>query len=786
MSSTRLIALAAQPPVVDAVEAERTALELYGLTARAEPLDGERDRNFRLDVSDGRQFILKLIDPEADDIIVAGQNAALAHLAEQAPGVPVPRVVSTLASGDMGRIETRSGTYRVRVVTYLAGTLASRVKPTAALLHSVGAQAARLDHGLRGFFHPALGQPIAWDIRRAQLLLPCLKDVASPSARQLVSSALESLPELLVRLHGLHSQAIHGDCHARNLLVSDSRDACTGIIDLGDMIHAPLVLEPAVSMAEFLADGAVSVDALGEILSGYASVQALESSDLDVLYELIAARLAIAVLIRAWRSHDRVTQSEPPEIGALDRLLRRGKVALDSHWREAARVLPATARVPGIETSPSTIAVTATSSAASMIPRAASGPSEDDLGLLRRRHRTLGAHAELSYERPLHLVRGKGVWVYTAQGERLLDVYNNVPHVGHAHPVVVAAISEQVSRIASNTRYLDERIITYVERLTSTLPRELDTCLFVNSGSEANDIAWRIAKSHTGHAGAVVMSHAYHGITDAVNALSPSICSPSPPHVEQVAVPTNSATATADVDRALAQLGARGFKPAALLIDSALTSSGIFDPPPDWMAPIAAAVRAAGGVVIGDEVQFGLGRSGSHFWGFARRGYEPDIVTLGKPVGNGYPMGVVVTRRVILEKFQKQTGLFSTFGGNPVAGAAGLAVLEVLDNEQLMRNAHTTGEYFRSRLQALPAEHPALREVRGCGLMIGIEVAERPNAPAAPLTKRIVNGLRMRGVLIGSEGPRGNVLKLRPPMPFLPEHADIVAEALRAVLRDVH
>jgi 4-aminobutyrate aminotransferase-like enzyme len=364
--------------------------------------------------------------------------------------------------------------------------------------------------------------------------------------------------------------------------------------------------------------------------------------------------------------------------------------------------------------------------------------------------------------------------------------------------------------------------------------------LFVNSGSEANDIAWRMAKSHTGHEGALVMKYAYHGITDAITALSPAICPNVPPHVEQLAAPALSSgaagppphatpaarsakatpsarptapspearlTATAgtdaagadataeaeaasnadpaaavataaerDVTTAIARLNTRGFKPAALMLDSALTSTGIFDPPPTWIAPIAAAVRKAGGLIIGDEVQFGLGRSGSHFWGFTRRGYHPDIVTLGKPVGNGYPLGVVITRRAILEKFHRDTGFFSTFGGNPVAAAAGLAVLDILDKERLVDNARTTGDYFLRRLRELAESHSTIRDVRGCGLMIGVEVPDRA------IAKRVVNGLRERGVLIGSEGPLGNVLKLRPPMPFHMEHVEIVIDALTSTL----
>jgi 4-aminobutyrate aminotransferase-like enzyme len=604
--------------------------------------------------------------------------------------------------------------------------------------------------------------------------------VKSLTTRRLLSSALDPINRLLPQLRGLRSQAIHGDCHGRNLIVND-RDMCDGIIDLGDMIHAPLVLEIAVTMADFLTDGVAPLDALPELLAGYTSAQPLARADVNVLYDLIAARIAIGVLIQAWREHNNpgigtgvsagARNQEEMSANALDALASRGKDRLTQQWLDVAA------------TSSSNAAVEATAPGGGVL-----------LGnLLRRRHNALGANAELSYDEPLHLFRGEGVWVHTADGEILLDVYNNVPHVGHAHPAVVAAIANQAKRIASNTRYLDVRIIEYAERLTATLPPDLDTCLFVNSGSEANDIAWRIAKSHTGQHGALVMTHAYHGITDAITALSPAICAKIPPHVEQLAAPLSAggdpagvadaavgAAAEADVTAAIARLAARGFQPAALMIDSALTSTGIFDPAPAWIAPIAAAVRKAGGLIIGDEVQFGLGRSGSDFWGFARRGYRPDIVTLGKPVGNGYPLGVVVTRRSILEKFQRDTGFFSTFGGNPVAGAAGLAVLEVLERERLAENARTTGDYFIKRLRELATKHDSVRGVRGCGLLIGVEVTDRV------LTKRLVNGLREHGVLIGSEGPLGNVLKLRPPMPFRPEHVDIVINALTATLSDAH
>jgi 4-aminobutyrate aminotransferase-like enzyme len=345
---------------------------------------------------------------------------------------------------------------------------------------------------------------------------------------------------------------------------------------------------------------------------------------------------------------------------------------------------------------------------------------------------------------------------------------------------------------------LHENVLDYAEALTSRCPLHLDACIFVNSGSEANDVAWRMAQFATGNQGGMVMAHAYHGITDAVAALTPGAGQPTDPRVVTLAPPpavltaddalsaADLALAVEDTDVALNTLASRGMAPAAFFIDTALTSSGIFDPPPPWAEAVVERVRAAGGLVVADEVQYGLGRSGSHFWGFERRGLArpgltPDIVTLGKPVGNGYPMGVVIANRTLIEAFQAKFGFFSTFGGSPVAAAAGLAVLQVIENEQLLANALNSGEYLRRRLQDIAAQHACLGRVRGHGLLLGLEILGPNVISAKKRTKKIVNALASRArVLIGSEGPLGNILKLRPPMVFRQEHADLLVQAIDA------
>jgi 4-aminobutyrate aminotransferase-like enzyme/Ser/Thr protein kinase RdoA (MazF antagonist) len=757
-----LLALRTSPPVFTVAEGERIARDTYGLAGSVRPLPGERDCNFHLHTADQREYVLKIVDLEAGADAADCLIRVLRHLAEQDPTLPVPRVLATEVGEDVGRVQRAGGAYATCLVEYLPGQLLAQLHSAVPLLFNLGDTLARVDRALQGFFHPALAQRLAWDVRRLPELIEHARYIESAALRASVESVSAALKERLPALRALRSQAIHGDCHGHNVLVDAAAGAISGILDFGDMIHGPLVLEPAVAMAELLGDDLAPLEALSQVLRGYTQRQPLGAADVEALYDLIAARHAITILLHAWRArHDIqgariLDRSAAHAARSLELLLQSGREPLTRTWHDAAGTTPVGGAAPQTH-----------------------AQSVD----LARRHRLMGAGAELFYEQPLHLVRGSGVWLYDLEGRAYLDVYNNVPHVGHTHPTVVAAIQQQTAILATHTRYLHARILEYAERLTATLPAHLNACIFVNSGSEANDVAWRIAQSSTGHQGGLVMQHAYHGITDAVAALTPGTGQPHDPRITTLEVPPQGelAAATRDADHAIHTLAARGFAPAAFFIDTALTSSGIYDPPPSWGAAVAAQVRGAGGLVVADEVQYGLGRSGSHMWGFARRGIEPDIVTLGKPVGNGYPMGVVIADRLLIEAFQAKYGFFSTFGGTAVAAAAGLAVLEVLDREQLMSNASTTGDYLRRRLQAIASQHPCLGSVRGAGLLLGLEIIGTRTHTARQRTKQIVNILASRArVLIGSEGPQGNVLKLRPPMPFRPEHADLLIEALEA------
>jgi 4-aminobutyrate aminotransferase-like enzyme len=416
--------------------------------------------------------------------------------------------------------------------------------------------------------------------------------------------------------------------------------------------------------------------------------------------------------------------------------------------------------------------------------------------LLARRTRVLGPSYKLFYESPVHFVRAEGVRLYDAEGQPYLDVYNNVPAVGHCHPAVVEAVSRQMSVLNTHTRYLYDSVLSYAERLVATFPAELSNAMFTCTGSEANDLALRIARTHTGGSGVIVTENAYHGITAAVAEASPSL-GPGVPlglHVRTVPAPdayrcgqdVGSAFGAA-VAEAAADLKRHGVRPAALIVDTVFSSDGVFTDPAGFLKPAVQAIREAGGLFIADEVQPGFGRMGDGMWGFARHSVVPDLVTLGKPMGNGLPIAGVVAKPELLGRFAIEARYFNTFGGNPVSCAAAMAVLEVIEREGLIANAKRVGAHLQSGLQGLAKKYPVIGDVRGAGLFIGAELVEDRAAKIAnpALASAIVNKLRDRRVLISASSPCGNVLKIRPPLPFNQADADQFLSALASVLAEV-
>lgn len=423
--------------------------------------------------------------------------------------------------------------------------------------------------------------------------------------------------------------------------------------------------------------------------------------------------------------------------------------------------------------------------------------------ILAARGRAIGGNVSVGYRRPVQIVRGSMQYLFDETGRRFLDGYNNVPHVGHCHPRVVEAAERQMRTLSTNTRYLDEHLVRYADRLTATLPAPLRVCYFVNSGSEANELALRLARAHTRQRDLIVLDAAYHGNTTTLIDISPYKFngpggSGKPPWVHVVPVPdvyrgtykrgeAQPGARYADaVAEAIDRMRASGASPCGFIAESCPSVGGQIILPPGYLASVYRFVRDAGGVCIADEVQTAYGRIGTHFYGFEPQGVVPDIVVLGKPIGNGHPIGAVVTTPEIAASFDNGMEFFSTFGGSTVSCAIGLAVLEVVEDERLQAHADRVGAHLLARLGQLVERSPIVGDVRGSGLFIGVELVRNRETlePATMEASDIVNHLREEGILIGTDGPYHNVLKIRPPMPFTIDDADAVASALGRVLSE--
>jgi 4-aminobutyrate aminotransferase-like enzyme len=763
--------LESTPPAFGAGAVTRILREGFGVESPSlTPLDGERDQNFRVDTPGGQRFLFKISNPADGPAVVGLQTAALRHIEQVDPGLPVMRALPTAAGEPWVEVPGPDGrSYPARLFTFLPGKVTPNTALTTQAIWSFGQTTARLGRALRGFFHPAADYGILWDITRAPELRPLLTHLGDGARKAQVTRILDRFETRVAPvLPGLRAQVIHNDMSLYNVLLDDDLRV-SGIVDFGDMTHAALVCDLAVSVADVLHGRADAIEAAEAMIGGYVSVTPLEDEEAGLLADLVATRLATEVTVTAWRVGlypDNAAYAAGGEPGArafLDAIEAEGIDAVGRRFREACRGLPY---------------------------RQSATP-----GLLERRRRAL-PRSPLFYSRPVHLVRGEGVWLFDPDGRRYLDCYNNVPVVGHGHPRVVRAVAEQQRLLATHSRYLHEAIVELAERLKATLPPALDAVLVVNSGSEANDLAWRIARAATGRAGAVVTAYAYHGLTEATHALSPEEWAKGeqPAHVATVPAPDGyrgryrrdeggwAERYAAHIDDAARALGGHGF--AAIYLDPAFTADGILVPPPAYLAEVARRARALGGVLIADEVQAGHGRYGTGLWSFQPSGIEPDMVVMGKPMGNGFPVAALVVRSGVLDAVPEEVELFSTFGGNPVACAAALAVLAVIEDEALVANAAETGAYLRRGLAELASRHPLIGDVRGEGLLFGVELADETRAPAAGHARRVTEAMRDRGVLISATGPAGNVLKIRPPLVFQREHADLLLQTLDDALSE--
>lgn len=729
----------------DAVE---IGVTLFGVDARtARDLGSERDRTFLLE-GDGAPAILKVSNAAEDPDVLDMEAAVALHVTTVDPGLRVA-LPWRPATGDRGparpgdepaALRARWRDHWTRLYDVLPGNsriLAAELSDAA--LIAWGETAARLGQALRAFTHPRAKRVMPWDIQHTLRAREMLDDIRDPRSRAAVERVLDAFEQRVTPVWPLlRAQVAHTDLSVDNTLTDDA-GFITGIIDFGDMSHTALITELASVLDSVCGgrEGAEQLRAARLVVDGYQRRVLLEDLELEVLGVAWAARCALTIAISSWRVAQGLEEQEfaerynPPALAMIE-------------------TLEATGWDPGF---------------GAEVDR---GP---DPSLAARRAAAFGPAVDpLFYAEPIEVLRAEGVWITDTAGRRYLDAYNNVPCLGHAHPRVTAAIARQSRRINTHTRYLHPAAIELAERLAATCPPGLDTVILVNSGSEANDLAWRIATAVTGRRGGLCTANAYHGITEATAALSPEswFGAPGPDHIETWEPLAQDATAFA---AALARLGERGHAPAAAILDGVVTSDGIADLPPAYVQELVRLTHDAGALWIADEVQAGHGRTGDALWSFVRAGIEPDFVTLGKPMGNGHPVAALITRSEIVSQLVGRTTLFSTFGGNPVSAAAALAVLDVIEDERILERVQRTGRALGEALTAV-ADGP----VRGVGLVWGVELPDEARARA------VRDEMRRLGVLVGTTGPAGNVLKIRPPLAFDTCHVPVLADALEGAL----
>lgn len=771
-------------PSFDPSEAERIAYQSFGLTGCAHPLDGERDQNFRIDTDTGR-FVLKIAHPDVRRDFLALENKVI-RIASEVREFDSPRIVNSLEGKSIVNASSGSSECAVRCLTYVEGVPLATCDPhTPDLLMSIGHALGQLDLSLATLGDPSEAKRnIKWDLARApEIVAGTLPKIRDESRRKLLEHFLGLYNQIADRVSRLSKSVIQNDANDYNILVDASADTkpSIGLIDYGDLVYSATVNELAICCAYIMLGKQNPLEAAKALIRGYNERRELSASELSCLFPLTCMRLAQSVCISVEQT-----------------LLRPGDAYLAISERRAWQMLERLSTFGADNVHAEFLRACASRKGDSVtVPKMAG----DEIVAARKRY--MSPSLSLSYEHPLMIVRGQGQYLYDDSGAAYLDCVNNVCHVGHCHPHVVEAATRQLSSLNTNTRYLHPNIVTYAQRLSSTFPDPLSVCFFVNSGSEANDLALRLARNVTQRHDIVAVDHAYHGNATSLIDISAYKFNRAggkgkPEHVHIVPMPDGfrgryryeddrygaryAADAVRDIESAHAK------RPVAAFISEALLGCGGQVPmPPEYLSVVYEAVRKLGGVCIADEVQIGFGRVGSHYWGFELGGVIPDIVTVGKPIGNGHPLGAVITTREIADAFDNGMEYFNTFGGNPVSCAIGLAVMDVIEGEDLQRKALTNGGWLLENLRAMAGRFDSMGDVRGHGLFLGIELVDNrtDRNPDQKLAARIVEVMKQRRILLSTDGPDENVIKFKPPMVFDRENAETLVGALDEVLQQL-
>ena len=759
-------------------QVEQLVKNYYGLEITVKNLSGEYDFNYLLKATDGNKYILK-ISTKADEYHFLDAQVKIAdHLSQTSIADQFSRYLKNKKGDNLTLHEEAGKKYYLRLLTFLEGEFWINLEERADSLHyDLGSFLGQMDKALTGFSHPAMHRYYLWDITRAEdanKKLHCIKD----HERRRIAGyfLLQFETEVLPHLSSLRHAYIHQDANDTNVLVV--ADRISGLIDFGDMLYTALINNLAVACTYAMMNNDNPLYAAALVVKGYHAVYALTEQEVDLLYYLIAARLCISVTQSAWNAsietnNDHHFISESPAWVLLHQLIRINPVLAQDSFRKACGL-------NGVI-------------------------NEDDYTvLMQTRKEHIGRNLSISYKKNVKIIRGALQYLYDDKGNTFIDCVNNVSHVGHCHPSVVKAMQKQIATLNTNTRYLHDNLVEFAKMLTTTLPKELSVCYFTNSGSEANDLAIRMSRHFTKQKDVIVLDHAYHGTSTVAIEMSPYKFDGKGgfrqmPYIHKAKNPDqyrgefryDDADAgkkyAADVQRIIEELKKDNKAPAAFICETLLGVGGQIPLPVNYLQEVYRYVKEAGGICIADEVQVGFGRVGSAFWGFELQDALPDIVVLGKPIGNGHPLAAVVTTPAIADAFNNGMEYFNTFGGNPVSMGTGIAVLKTIWEEEMQQHALDVGSHLINGLKRLMEKHPVIGDVRGSGLFIGAEMVRSRTTlePAVPEIDIVVEKMKDRGFFISTDGPLYNVLKIKPPLVFTKQNADELVKNLDEVLSEL-
>lgn len=728
--------------------------------------------NVNYSVAEGsKKYIFKTysFDQEQFDILQA-ENDTLLHLNQSEPQ-KYPNPIPTLSGEYLFLAEVNEHKTICRLLTYLPGNFLGDQNPSKLLYASLGTFLAELNRSLKSYTNYTLrARNLDWDIQFLHLNKPLIDDIENDRDRNLIRYFFQQYKENVSPiLPSLRRQIIHADANEWNILATN--DLVTGIIDFGDLTYSPLINEVAVALTYVCYDKEKPLEWVADFLKAYHQTNPLEEKELEVLYYLIAARLCISVCQSANSrkvnpENSYASISEKSAWSMLRKWVGINPIGAANTFKQAVNF--PIAQIPSIESQ------------------------------LLRRHQSISPLLSISYRKPISVTGAAFQYMYESNGTAILDAYNNIPHVGHSHPKVVDAGQRQMAKLNTNTRYIYDLLAEYSELLLGKFHPSLSKVYFVNSGSAASDLATRMAFAHTNNPNVLVMEHGYHGNTQISIDISdykfnnkkgfgqkPNILKAPIPDTYLGKYKINDGSAgKLFADEAMQVIRDSGMSVGAFITEPIVGCGGQVPLAEGYLQNLYPAIRSQGGICISDEVQTGFGRVGEYFWGYEAQGVIPDMVVLGKPMGNGHPMGAVVCTEEVADSFSKGVEFFSSFGGNPVSCAIGISVLEVIEEEKLQENALIVGNHYASLLRELQKEFSVIGDIRGSGLFLGVEIVkEGTHDHDTELAALIKNEMRNRNILISTDGPHDNVLKTKPPLCFTKENAEQVVENMKEILK---